>query len=437
MGIEEDMKIEFLQDFVKIKGNPIQLYDYQLKFLKDTSKFRIVNKSRQVGLSFIIAAEALADCFFEKNYLALFVSTGERASRNLMEYVMFVYNQLPDFIREKLKLVEQTKTSVAFKNGSRIYSLPSNPKGIRGFRADKVYLDEFAFMEDIDSIWESIIPSVSRGGEVTGKVTIISTPFGDNNKFYDMWSNKNGKYNHYSRHQIHWSECEDLQIEEIKAALTEEQFRQEYCNEFLSEADSFFPYELIRKCVDTNLIQQAQRESTNPYFFGIDFAKERDSTVIIGIERASKKFIVRHIKEFMPTTEQMIQDQYYSKIQIPYIIEINGRFRPDFIAIDEMSIGGKIKEDLVARLGGKIRGIKFSNKSKYLMIQRLKKAFEEGELLIPDNPKLIAQLHYLKVKYSEHGNMPSYFHRDGEHDDYVWALAMAYWISQQAKLVFV
>jgi len=434
---DTDIKIAWIEDFLQIKGEPIKLYDYQLKFLKDHSKFRIVNKSRQVGLSFIIAVEALVDCFFDKNHVALFVSTGERASKNLMDYVMFVYRQLPDFIKKEMKTLEQTKTSIIFKNGSRIYSLPSNPKGIRGFRADHVYLDEFAFMEDIDKIWEAIIPSVSRGGDITGRVTIISTPFGDNNRYYDMWVNTRKAYSHYSRHLIHWSVCPDLHIDDIKASMTEEQFRQEYCNEFVSEADSYFPYELIKTCVDEKLTQQEKRESTNSYYFGIDFGKENDSTVVTVIERTSDKFVLRHIKSFEPIKKEEYSSLYYSKIQLPYIEALNKRFNPVYIALDETGVGGKLYEDLRISIGGKVRGVKFGNQNKHMMITRLRKAFEEQEIVIPRNEKLFFQLHGLKRMFSDFGNMPKYSHRKNEHDDYVWSLALSYWIAQEARLVFV
>ena len=50
----------FLTAFGRYDDEPISLEPYQLSFLSNESRFRWVTKSRQVGLSFFLALEALA-----------------------------------------------------------------------------------------------------------------------------------------------------------------------------------------------------------------------------------------------------------------------------------------------------------------------------------------------------------------------------------------
>ena len=59
--------IHFIEKYMKLRGEPINLYEYQKEFLKDKSPFRIFNKSPQIGISQLVALEALYIALSEKN----------------------------------------------------------------------------------------------------------------------------------------------------------------------------------------------------------------------------------------------------------------------------------------------------------------------------------------------------------------------------------
>jgi phage FluMu gp28-like protein len=69
-------------------------------------------------------------------------------------------------------------------NGSRIKSIPANRSTGRGFAANRVYLDEFAYAEYADDIYQSVSPAVSQGGYLT----IGSTPNGVGNLFHQLYT---------------------------------------------------------------------------------------------------------------------------------------------------------------------------------------------------------------------------------------------------------
>lgn len=80
-----------------------------------------------------------------------------------------------------------TASCIRFNNGSRIMSLPGSPSSCRGWTADLLVLDEFAFWEKPDDSWQAIVPTILNklsGGDK--QILICSTPLGRNSLFYDL-----------------------------------------------------------------------------------------------------------------------------------------------------------------------------------------------------------------------------------------------------------
>jgi phage FluMu gp28-like protein len=70
-----------------------------------------------------------------------------------------------------------------------------------------------------------------------------------------------------------------------------------------------------------------------------------------------------------------------------------------------------------------VEGITFTNPVKEKLITNLRQLFQDRKIEIPNNAILIHQLHSLQ---REQGDVTiRYRHEQGEHDDYVWSLALA------------
>lgn len=403
--------VNWIEKYIKLEGEPIELYDYQKDILRDKSDYRIINKSRQIGISTLIALEGLTYALGQHDTTVLMVSVADRQSKELLDKVNRAYESLPEAIKVPTK--RHTKRKLEFRNGSRIISLPNNPRTVRGYKADRVYLDEFANFEKADEMWEAITPSTSRGG----KVTICSTPLGKLGKFYEIWASDGA----WSKHEIPWDRCPDIEkeIERIKKGMPDEtQFKQEYCCEFVDESMSFFPYDLIQECVD-----EIEDYELNPSMLnlGVDFGKKRDSTVVVGLTRESPHEI-KVLREFkggkIATYEEPKQ----------YLIRnIKDNWEITRVFLDDSGPGQEIIETLQKKFGTIIKPVDFTNPEKERMIWNLKHLMLDGKLKIPDDETLINQLHALRKKVTEHGNV-QYVHPSSgavTHDDYVWALALA------------
>lgn len=378
----------------------LKLYPFQQEFLKDHSRFRIVNKSRQIGVTTALALEIATDALSKKNHLALCVSASERQAMNVLRYVYEQIRPLSPRFRE------ETKTSFTLQNGSSVYSLPNNASTVRGFPADAIYLDEYAHFQDDAAMWGAILPSVSRGGNVT----VVSTPLGKRGEFWRLWSEDT----RFSKHLYDWTACPDLQIEDIRGRMDPLTFSQEYECAFVDESVSFFPYDLILSAVDDSLTNVATYTGSNPVYLGVDFGKLVDSTVIVAVEKGDPSRVI-HIKEFVGVD--------FSE-QFAYLEMIANSLKATRVAVDSTGYGVPLLERAESKLGALVEGVTFTAAIKERMATALHIAFENGAIRIPRNDRLIQQLHTLERSITAAGTV-RYRHTAGEHDDFVWSLCLA------------
>jgi len=95
------------------------------------------------------------------------------------------------------------------------------------------------------------------------------------------------------------------------------------------------------------------------------------------------------------------------------------------IVIDQTGMGERMMEDF-ADMGSLVRGEIFTASFKDKMISNLLILMQDGKLKIPRNEKLMQQMHALKKIVTQ--TTVRYSHPQSgrvQHDDYVWALALA------------
>jgi len=415
-------KSEAIEQMFKLGDKPLVLYQYQKKWIEDESQFRIVNKSRQTGFSFVCAMEALMKAMFVPRSVILFISTGERGALRLMKYVTDAWYSIPNVIRDKFELTSLSKQELSFKhNGSQIISLPNNPATVRGYPATDIYIDEFAFFEKEDIMWTAIMPSIVRK-ELKRRVSIISTPNGKLNTFFKLYETVKGTPDDvWSRHFVHWTDCPDLNAEELKKTMGEVQFRQEFCGEFVDEATAVIPLELIMSCVDMSLINMERLDGDRATYVGIDFGKKRDSTVAVFFEKVYSKddedytFVMRRMDMYL--------EDYTT--QIPKINNKLRQLHAMHVWLDQTGVGEKLYEDM--KRGDRkwsINGIIFSRQWKERAVTDMIQLMQDKKVKFINNDELIKQMHGLQRKVTQHNNV-RFEHDNGEHDDIFWAIALA------------
>ena len=387
-----------------------KLYPYQKQLLQIKKNEAIINKSRQVGISYVIACWALLQSIFN-NKTELIISPSLRQSKHMMDYCYNFLNKLRnDF---EIPLTEETKTSIIFKNGGRLHSLPNSANTVRGFPADDIYIDEFAhFTNNTDhEIIEAITPSISRGGNIR----YISTPFGDQNLFYQYWHNRNDLH----KTLINWKDCPDFKpvnINSIKQTIGEDAFQQEYNNQFLSDMEGQeFPMKLITNCINHE-IEYEQLEKNKEYYAGADIGRKTDMTALIILKKNNDCYKICY-KKTMTNTPYREQLNFFT-----YLLN---NFTFNNFVMDETGIGNMLAEEIGRQ--HKITRITFNNENKQELVGNLKKLMQHGQISIPDDPQLINSIRSIQRIYTPSNYLRFDSVRNGQigHADLFWALALA------------
>lgn len=180
---------------------PIKFREYQQTVFDDqTSGLLILHWSRQIGKSYTLAAWAV-DRLLRKlqEYESWTVTVLSNSRDNGAEFVLKsqqVCNQLgvfmeasddsPDLKYDNMRMEVRVTAKVNRRPRiGRIKVLAANPRTARGFSGDLI-LDEFAFHEDSNAIWEAASPILEGHQEYLCR--IASTGNGKYNMFYRMAS---------------------------------------------------------------------------------------------------------------------------------------------------------------------------------------------------------------------------------------------------------
>lgn len=179
----------FLSNFVPVQHPtqgvvPFKLYPFQADTMNEiaANRFVIINKSRQMGISTLLAGYILWKMLFNENFKALVVATNTAVAGNLIEKIRFMNRELPEFLKKKEG--DDNKMSLEFKsNSSRVKAVSSSPNATRSEALSLLVIDEAAFVAKFDELWTAAQPTLATGGDCV----MLSTPNGYGNLFAKIW----------------------------------------------------------------------------------------------------------------------------------------------------------------------------------------------------------------------------------------------------------
>ena len=158
---------------------------YQVKWIKDNSRIKLMEKSRQIGMSWTTAYELVRrHCLQREKYDSWVSSRDELQAKLFIDDCKKFASILNAAVRETTgdALVGGCDShSLGFANGTRIWSLSSNPDAQAGKRGARV-LDEFALHPDPAKLYAIAYPGITWGGSLQ----IISTHRGSENFFQKL-----------------------------------------------------------------------------------------------------------------------------------------------------------------------------------------------------------------------------------------------------------
>jgi len=388
-------------------------FDYQVRLLRDESKRILSCWGRQTGKTSTIAVKGVHYAYVNGEATVLIVSPSMRQS-------MIMFEKLQDFISGNPILVlgisRMTRTVVELLNGSRIIALPCSENLLRGYSAQMVIIDESAFIPE-EVIVRVVLPMLSA---TDGKAVFLSTPWGRDHFFYRAFMNPS-----YSVHRVRSDQCPLIKpefLEEMRETMTDEAFRMEYEAEFVEAANSYFPQDLIRGCIDPSddlMPNLESRVHPGEYYGGCDFGKLQDYSVVSVLRREGESLHLIYLCEFQIGTP-------YTDV-IAHLSRANLRFKFQKVLVDQTGVGEPVIEEL-RNLGVPVEGLTFTIKTKEELLTTLKIAMEQKRLRIPYHRRLFEQINEQQYTYSKSGHL-QFSHPEGSHDDMLWSLALATYVS--------
>ena len=209
--------------------------DWQANFLKSNAKRVLLNCSRQSGKSTVTAVLALHEAIYKAGALILLLSPSFRQSSELYGKVIEGYlrlgnNPADDALASELHL----------SNGSKIVSLPSSEKTIRGYSGvDLLICDEASRIPD--DLYHAVTPMLAVSN---GRLILLSTPYGQRGIYHELWVHGTD----YEKFMVTAYECKRISkefLESERRVKPARIFRQEYMCEFLQTDDSVFSYDEV------------------------------------------------------------------------------------------------------------------------------------------------------------------------------------------------
>lgn len=382
--------------------------DYQKKVFLDNNKFIAVLKSRQIGMTTLLAYLALNNVV--KGISSIIVSASQRQSLNVMSMIDKI---VEDVIKNtNITIKNSTKTEKRFSNGAYLIALPSNPRSIRGFTGT-VILDECAIMPEADEIYTSVLPTITTNPKY--QLIVSSTPLGQSGLFYNIWTDET-KYRNYSRHKINiYDAIKDglkVDIDVLKNNYDEESFRQEFLCEFIDESTAYYPFELIKKSITEFEPDKLKGE----YYIGLDIGRTTDRTAIVTLCKTGNTFYLADI---------MTMKNYSFDEQHSAILNTIEKYNPVEVYGDKTGLGMQLMEQLENE-NGRVKGFTFTNQSKIDLFTNMKKMFEKGKIKMNNDDDVIRQLHSVRKSVSFGNSVKFDLKRDKSgHSDIVVGLGLA------------
>jgi phage FluMu gp28-like protein len=399
---------------------------------------RLVVKSRQIGFSWIIAAEGLHTIEFNVAKKVNYVSINQKEASDKIVYAKQFFYSIPAEIGLRAPIYTSSTFEFSLHEQPDTSYMVSQPasSAIRGGEKD-IYFDEFAHVRDAGVLYDAAVPATTRGNS---RFTVISTPLGQSGKFFDIAKDR-GRFPGYTIHIVPWYECSIMsvdvvestaigadystedrvrkwgtpKIKEIFANFDLESFQQEYECSFADESVSFYPWDLIISGVDDSLNDNEVGEGSD-YNIGIDIAKKIDKTVIT----VSKQDADTGVSTVYKTYES--QEKYSD--QVKQMDDLIDKIRPKRVSIDATGVGAVISEGLKTKYGSIIEEITFSQENKEAWSTKFKGDLQSRRVSFPRIRSLLNETHNIERIKSEAGNY-LFRAKNRGHDDYFWSMMLS------------
>lgn len=426
-------------------ANPDGLFlDYQSAWVRDESRLKLMEKSRQIGISWATAYAAVERTAGRDNRHDQWVSSRDDLQARLFVEDCKMFSQALQIAATdmgEMIIDERGKISayvVHYANGKRIHSMSSNPDAQAGKRGGRI-LDEFALHPDPRKLWSIAYPGITWGGSME----LISTHRGSANFFNELVREVREKGNpkNISLHRVTLTDALDqgflwklqtkLPADDERMAMDEaeyfdfiksgcadeESFQQEYLCDPADDETAFLSYDEIAACeAGSDWELENLEDAKGPLYAGLDIGRRHDLTVLWILEKLGD---VWHTRKIVALKNMAKAEQ--EKILWPVMAQVRR------CCIDATGLGIGWADDAQSAFGKtRMEPVTFTPRVKEELAYPVRAAFEDRRIRIPFDPAIRADLRSVTKQTTAAGNIRFTAERNADgHADRFWALALA------------
>lgn len=443
-SIDEFLRTIQIRSGGKIK--PFELYQYQINLLKLIEKYPLITvvKSRQLGTTQCLIGWILYKAAQNPAYVASIFTRGEKDAGKLYERIRTLANAV-GYQRKK----ETADEVFIFKNNAEITLHNSAKEGNRSMDSvSTLFFDEMAFVPKIESIYSASTPSTTLVGR-DARIVNVSTPSGSSGLFWKLINEDNntgkiiedickevGELKLYSdglpgwywyedfagncKAFIHWR-CHPVYKEndnfvaemQKKYVLSDEAAQREFNLLFVDASLQVFDVEYIQKC---ELKFELPIRSTNQQKYICEVGVYFSSTHFAIVAMKNNQVIDFHKENTLD-----------AELIVNALVATKQKHSLDTVVIKSFDGGNRIAEE-ISKIAG-VKTIEIKRPEMADVVINLQLAIKQGKIIIPKyttkrDPLIAKELR----DFRRQGN--KFCAVEGEHDEYVWALAFAVMASQ-------
>jgi phage FluMu gp28-like protein len=414
---------------------------YQVNYINDNSRFKFVEKSRRIGMTYAESYSNAKDCALGNVKEVWFSSADLSAAEEFIEYIKF-WN---DFFEAAAKdsgeiLIDKDNDvrahRIKYASGSELNVISSNPSKFRS-KGGRVILDEFAHHHNQEKLFAAAKPSTMWGAELR----IISTHNG-NESFFNQLSNEiakgsDGKMKNWKKFTITINDAikdglvekilrlkrkatdEEIAqfLEDAFSGMTQEAIDEEfYCIPRSSSDSHLLSYELINAVERDNILKPLIHTEGNLYA-GFDVARKKHLSCLWVTESIGELDYTRAVIEMRDMPFRKQKEILYEVLSLPNLRRC---------CIDASGLGMQLAEEALEDYGKfKVEPISFTNSTKEELATNAYVQVENQRVLIPRDRKIRDDFYSIKAVITAAGNT-RYEAEETEdgHADRFWAFAL-------------
>lgn len=388
----------------------------------------VVKSPRQVGKSIVLEYLLILASLSESNSISMAISPVTSQSRK-------IYQEIVNTAGHLVRKTNGGLLTIEFINGSVIY-FKSCEQGdnVRGFTTKNsgiLCVDEAAFINS-DFFYNICVPITNV---YKSSIFLFSTPKYKQGLFYELYTD--GLVPGSNVTSFDWTQYDlskylpDEVLQLYKSKLPRLTFQAEYLAEFIDGDGTVFTN--YKECVGAT-----QSLNTETLYIGIDWGTgsgQDDTAITIG-QRINN---IVHIQKQYYFNDKRTRDtiEYIRDIVTGYI----KKGYKDILVIVEKNSIGNVYFDLLRdelemiennwndavdwrdEISLTLQTFNTTNKSKKRIVEQLCTLFEQQQIIIPDDVKLLTQLSMFEAKINDLGTV-KYAGANGSHDDLVMSLCI-------------